>query len=66
MSAVSIVGGFIGARAKHKGKAAFTVTALFTGVRVFRRLIRSSTKPAARFVVKPGEVYEIKGLRRGR
>lgn len=66
MSAISIVGGFIGARAKHKGKAAFTVTALFTGVRVLRRLTRASDKPAMRFAVKPGEVYEIKGLRRGR
>ena len=66
MSAISIVGGFIGARAKHKGKAAFTVTALFTGIRVLRRLTRASNKPAMRFMVKPGEVYEIKGLRRGR
>lgn len=66
MSALAIVGGFLGGRAKHKGKVAFTVTALLTGIRVFRRLTRSSDKPLTRFEVKPGEVYEIRGVRRGR
>lgn len=44
---------------------AFGITAAFTGVRVFRRLTRASNKPALRFQVKPGEVYEIRGTRRG-
>lgn len=66
MSVLSAAGGIVGARFRHKGRLAFGVTAVFTGVRVFKRLTRSSNQPAVRFAVKPGEVYEIKGTRRGR
>ena len=65
MKPLSVLGGFLGARAKARGRMAFGITAAFTGVRVFRRLTRASNKPALRFQVKPGEVYEIRGTRRG-
>ena len=66
MSALSTFGGLVGARIGRRGHFAFGVTAVFAGVRVFRRLTRVSDKPAVRFAVKPGEVYEIRGTRRGR
>ena len=65
MKALPAAGGFVGARARGRGKIAVGVTAAFAGVRVYRRLIRRSTKPVMRFRVKPGEIYEIRGLRRG-
>lgn len=65
MSPLSIVGGFLGARTARGGRAAFGITAALTGYRVYKRLTSPSTKPLLRFEVKPGEVYEIKGTRRG-
>ena len=62
---MSILTGFLSARAKRHGKSAFGITAALTGFRVLRRLTRPSTKPLTRFEVKPGEVYEIRGTRRG-
>ena len=65
MNPLSILGGFVGARARARGRMAFGITAALTGIRVFRRMTRASAKPALSFKVKPGEVYEIRGLRRG-
>ncbi len=65
MKALSAAGGLVGARSRGRGKVAVGVTAAFAGVRVYKRLIRRSTKPVMRFTVKPGETYEIKGVRRG-
>jgi hypothetical protein len=65
MKPISIVGGFLGARAKARGRMAFGLTAAYTGIRVFRRITRVANKPALSFKVKPGEVYEIRGTRRG-
>ncbi len=65
MNPLTIVTGFLSARAKRHGKSAFGITAALTGYRVLRRLTSPSTKPLLRFEVKPGEVYEIRGTRRG-
>ncbi len=65
MNPLSIVTGFLAARAKRHGKSAFGITAALTGYRVLRRLTKPSTKPLTRFEVKAGEVYEIRGTRRG-
>ena len=65
MNPLSIVGGFLGARTKRSGRTAFGITAALTGYRVFKRLTRPSAKPLLRFEVKPGELYEIRGTRRG-
>jgi len=66
MSVGSVVGGIIGGRARNRGRAALGFAALATGFRLFRRMTRHSSKPVLRFAVKPGEVYEIRGLRRGK
>jgi hypothetical protein len=65
MNPISIAGGILGGRLMRRSRLAFGVTAALTGFRVFRRITRRSTRPAIRFQVKPGEVYEIRGIRRG-
>jgi hypothetical protein len=65
MKPLSIAGGFLGSRIRARGRLAFGLTAALTGFRVFRRLTRASSRPAISFKVKPGEVYEIRGIRRG-
>ncbi len=66
MSLGSALGGLVTSRAKRQGRIAFGITVALAGFRTFRRLTRQSTKPAIRFAVKPGEVYEIRGVRRDR
>ena len=65
MNPLSIASGILGSRLKQRGRLAFGITAALTGIRVFRRLTKPATKPVLRFQVKPGEVYEIRGTRRG-
>jgi len=62
----SVAGGILKGRAKRQGRIALTFAAVSIGFRVFRRVTRLTEKPAVRFEVKPGEVYELRGLRRGR
>lgn len=66
MNPVSIATGIVKGRIKARGGVAVAFAATVTGIRVFRRVTRSSNRPAIRFAVKPGEVYEIRGLRRGK
>jgi hypothetical protein len=63
---VGIVGGILRGRAKRGGRLALGLAVISIGLRIFRRVTRVSEKPAIRFAVKPGEVYEIRGIRRGR
>jgi hypothetical protein len=65
MNLGSVAGGILKGRAKRQGRIALTLAAVSIGYRVFRRLTRLDQRPAIRFAVKPGEVYEIRGLRRG-
>ncbi|MEP6623007.1 MAG: hypothetical protein ABJC79_01065 [Acidimicrobiia bacterium] len=65
MNPLSVAGGILGGRLKSRSRLAFGLTAALTGLRVFRRLTKQSDKPAIRFQVKSGEVYEIRGIRRG-
>ena len=66
MKPAGILGGVVKGRIKARGGVAVAVAATLTGIRVFRRVTRTSNKPAIRFAVKPGEVYEIRGIRRGK
>ncbi|MBK5288838.1 MAG: hypothetical protein JJE46_10250 [Acidimicrobiia bacterium] len=65
MKAFSAAGDLIGGRTRGRNRIMVGFTAAFTGVRVYRRLTRRSTKPMIRFRVKPGEVYEIRETSRG-
>jgi hypothetical protein len=62
----SVAGGILKGRAKRQGRIALMFAAVSIGFRVFRRVTRLTEKPAVRFEVKPGEIYELGGLRRGR
>lgn len=66
MNLGSVAGGIIKGRAKRQGRVALLFAAVSIGFRVFRRVTRLTQQPAIRFEVKPGEVYELRGLRRGR
>lgn len=66
MNLGATVGGLLKARAKRQGRVAFGLTVTMTVFRIYRRLTHRSTKPVIRFAVKPDEVYEIRGVRRGR
>jgi hypothetical protein len=65
MNLGSVAGGILKGRAKRQGRIALTFAAVSIGYRVFRRVTRLESRPAIRFAVKPGEVYEIRGIRRG-
>ena len=65
MNPFGIATGIVGGRLRARGRLAFGITAAVTGFRVFRRITRHSSKPVLTFAVKPGEVYEIRGTRRG-
>jgi hypothetical protein len=51
-----------------RGRNRFTVyLALATsGYRILRRVTNTKQRTLLRFEVKPGEVYELRGVRRGR
>jgi hypothetical protein len=66
MSLGSILGGIAKGRVRQRGRAAFGLATMAMGYRVFRRITRVSDRPALRFQVKPGEVYEIRGIKRGK
>jgi hypothetical protein len=65
MNLGSVAGGILKGRAKRQGRIALTFAAVSIGYRVFRRVTRLESRAAIRFAVKPGEVYEIRGIRRG-
>lgn len=61
-TAIRIAGG----RARRGGKVALYFTVATTGFRVVRRVMATKQKTLLRFEVNPGEVYEIRGVRRDR
>jgi hypothetical protein len=64
MNLGAVVGGVAKGQFRRRGRAAALVTAAGRGFRIFRRITSASGRPAIRFAVKPGEVYEIRGIRR--
>jgi hypothetical protein len=66
MNLGGIAGGILKGRAKRQGRFALIFAAASIGYRVFRRVTRVQARPALRFQVKPGEVYEIRGIGRDR
>jgi hypothetical protein len=66
MSFGGVVGGILKGQARRRSRFALMFATVSIGLRVFRRVTRVDQKPAIRFAVKPGEVYEIRGIRRDR
>jgi len=62
----SLIGGILGGRARRDSRAAFYLTVATVTFRVVRRFMSTKQRTLLRFEVKPGEVYEVRGVRRGR
>jgi hypothetical protein len=63
---VAIFARILGSRSRRGGRFALYFTVATTGFRLARRVMSTRQKTLLRFEVKPGEVYEIRGVRRGR
>jgi hypothetical protein len=66
VSPFSVATRVLGSRARNGSRAALYLTVATTGFRIVRRVMSTRQKTLLRFEVKPGEVYEIRGVRRGR
>lgn len=66
MNPFTIVTRVLGGRARQGSRAALYLTVATTSFRLVRRVMSTRQKTLLRFEVKPGEVYEIRGVRRGR
>jgi hypothetical protein len=57
---------FFGGRARGRHGSGAYLALGSTAFRVFRRIFSTKQRTLLRFEVKPGEVYELRGVRRGR
>jgi hypothetical protein len=56
----------LGGQARKPGRLAIYLTMATTTARVVRRVMSNRQRTLLEFEVKPGEVFEIRGIRRGR
>ena len=56
----------LGGQARKPGRAAIYFTMATTTFRVIRRVMSNRQRTLLQFEVKPGEAFEIRGIRRGR
>ncbi|MGZ4714341.1 MAG: hypothetical protein ACXV9S_15360 [Acidimicrobiia bacterium] len=56
----------LGGQARKPGRTAIYFTMASTGLKVARRIMSNRQRTLLQFEVKPGEVFEIRGIRRGR
>jgi hypothetical protein len=66
MNPLQIVMRMLGGQARKPGRAAIYFTMASTSFRIIRRVMSNRQKTLLQFEVKPGEVFEIRGIRRGR
>jgi hypothetical protein len=66
MNATQIVLRALGGQARKPGRAAIYFTMATTGFRIVKRIMSSRQRTLLQFEVKPGEIYELRGIRRGR
>ncbi len=66
MNPVQIVLRALGGQARKPGRAAIYLTMATTGFKLVRRIMNSRERTLLQFEVKPGERFEIRGVRRGR
>ena len=66
MNLGSVAGSILKGRVKRQGRIALLFATASVGYRVWQRVTRVSARPAIRFEVKPGEIYELMGLSRHR
>jgi hypothetical protein len=56
----------LGGQARKPGRAAIYFTMATTTFRIVKRVMSNRQRTLLQFQVKPGESYEIRGIRRGR
>jgi hypothetical protein len=56
----------LGGQARKPGRVAIYFTMASTTFRVVRRIMSNRQRTLLQFEVKPGEAFEIRGIRRGR
>lgn len=56
----------LGGQARKPGRTAIYFTMATTSYRVFKRIMSNRQRTLLQFEVKPGEAFEIRGIRRGR
>lgn len=66
MNPLQLVIRALGGQARKPGRVAIYFTMATTGLRVVRRIMSNRQRTLLQFEVKPGEVFEIRGIRRGR
>ena len=66
MNPVQTILRMLGGQARKPGRAAIYFTMATTTFRVVRRVMSNRQRTLLQFEVKPGEAFEIRGIRRGR
>jgi hypothetical protein len=57
---------FFTGQARNQSRTALYFALATSGWRMFKRITAPRQRTLLRFEVKPGEVYELRGVRRGR
>ena len=57
---------FLGGQARGGSRGTVYFAMATSGFRVLRRIVTTKQRTLLRFEVQPGEVYELRGVRRGR
>ena len=66
MNPTQILIRFFGGQARRPGRAAIYLTTATTSFRILKRIMGNRKRTLLQFEVKPGEAFEIRGVRRGR
>ena len=66
MNPLSVVGRYLGGRARNRRSYTIYFALATSGIRLARRIMNPRQRTLLRFEVKPGEAFELRGVRRGR
>jgi len=66
MNPIQVILRTMGGQARKPGRLAIYFTMANTTFKVVRRIMSKRQSTLLQFEVKPGEIFEIRGLRRGR
>jgi hypothetical protein len=66
MNPLQIILRGLGGQARKPGRAAIYLTMATTSYRIIKRIMNNRERTLLQFEVKPGEIFEIRGILRGR
>ncbi len=66
MNPLSVVFRFLGGQARNRRNVTIYFALATSTFRILRRIMSPRQRTLLSFQVKPGEVYELRGVRRGR